>query len=300
MAEPVLTEKDIDDLLAQNDELFLNIYSFQCSGHALPGKSHHGAAIAYQDIVERRQDFLRELKITMCSWIYSKQKYKEIYDAEFARRGESHQNASSAIHALVREKFRKGKPQGQFGELLLFNFIQHLFKAVPILRKMNLTTNPAVERHGADAIHYRPRTGEHVVYLGEAKSYASKYKFSEALEASVDSVLRTLENLSSELGLYVYEDFIDECLRNIARDIKSNNLSGVVFELVCVVSYSETKNRSGSSQNEITERIKDIVNARLKQYENLLAKKDQIRIGRIHFVLVPFWDFEALLTEFDS
>lgn len=296
----MLNEEMVEELLAKNDELFQNIYSFKCSGHAFPGKSHLGAAIAHQDIVERRQDFLRELKITMCSWIYSKKKYKEIYDAEFSRRGECHQNASSAIQALVRDKFRKGKPQGQFGELLLFNFIQHFFRAVPLLRKMKLTTNPAVERHGADAIHYRPRDGEHVVYLGEAKSYVSKYKFAEAVEASVDSIIGTLGNLSSELGLYIYEDFIDESLIAVARGIKTNSLSGVTFELVCVVSYSETDKRSGSSQSEIAMKIESIVNSRLKQYEKLLEGKDQIRVGRIHFVLVPFWDFDELLMEFDS
>lgn len=61
-------------------------------------------------------------------------------------------------------KFRKGCPQGQYGELLLFNFIQHFFKAAPLLRKMPITTNPGLERHGADAIHYLDNGDEQIFF----------------------------------------------------------------------------------------------------------------------------------------
>lgn len=296
----VLSETQVDALLANTAELFLNIYSFACSGHSLPGKSHRGAAIAHQDIRERREDFIRELRNTMCSWVFSKAKYEAIFRRTLELRNQDMQNATSHIQALVSEKFRKGFPQGQFGELLLFNFIQNVFKAPPMLRKMSITTNAAIERHGADAIHYRPIAGRNLVFLGEAKSYSSKYKFGEALSASVESALNTLENLSSELNLYVYEDFVDEPLRDIARQIRENALPNVVFELVCIVSYAETSDKAGANQAEIESKIEAILNERLKTHSALLSGKDPLVLQRIHFICLPFWNFDALLMEFDS
>lgn len=202
---------------------------------------------------------------------------------------------------MAREKFRSGFPQGQFGELLLFNLIQYFFKAPPVLRKMPITTNPSIERHGADAIHYRLNGNQHHIFIGEAKSYKSKYKFSAALEDAIDGIFKAHQQFHSELGLYVYEDFIDEPLRSVAKAIKRNELAGVKHELVCVISYAETKGKTGPDEASIKAAIEEILAERMKSFDGkVFAGKDKNVADRIHYFLLPFWNFDQLLAEFES
>lgn len=297
----MVTEVEIDALLASTDSLLNNVFTFNCTGHSMPGNSHRGAAVAHQDTLERKDDFLRELKNTMCAWVYSKNKYNKIFLDEMAVRGADVQNVSSHLQFLVREKFRKGYPQGQFGELLLFNFLQHFFKAAPLLRKMPITTNQAIERHGADAIHYRPQGGKNLVFIGEAKTYSSKYRFKSALDDSVDSVIKSFLNLGNELNLYINDDFIEDNLREIAGHIKRNTLPNVVYELVCIISYQENeKSKTGTCQSEIEKSIEDAVTSHILKHQGDLGHIDQGTLGKIHFIFFPFWEFDKLLNGFDS
>lgn len=295
----MITEKELEDLLASTDALFSNIHCFSCKPIKRPGKSHTGAAVTYQDIKDRSEDFARELRNSMCSWVYSKKKYREIFDTELKSRNLDVQNAASHIQSLVAEKFRAGFPNGQFGELLLFNFIQHIFKAPPLLRKMPLTTNPAIERHGADAIHYRPlRPNGHLVLLGEAKTYTSKYKFNVALADAIESVLASFNNFQNELGLYVLDDFVDESLRDAANGIKNNKLAGVKYELVCVVSYSETESNDGPDEAAIKQAIQDIVDSRMSSFPTDSLSGSVNVLSRIHYIVMPFWDLDKILEKF--
>lgn len=297
----MVTEAEIDALLASTDSLLLNVFTFQCTGHSMPGTSHRGAAVAYQDILERKDDFLRELKNTMCSWVYSKKRYNDLFQAELKERGWDVQNAGAHLQTLARQKFRTGYPQGQFGELLLFNLLQHYFRAVPLLRKMRITTNPGLERHGTDAIHFRPANGQNFVYLGEAKTYSSKYKFKSALDDAVESMLNSFAKFSTELNLYVYDDFIEDELQEIAGKIKRNTLPNVVYELVCIISYEENeKKKAGKGQAEIEASIRNAVDSHILKHQGDFAHLDQVSLSRIHFIFFPFWELDKLLSEFDS
>lgn len=294
-------EAFVEALLTDTKTLFSNVHAFECVLHSVPGKSHRGLAITYQDILERREDFLRELKNTLCAWVYSKAKFKEIFHALVAERGGDEQSASSQVQKLVEETRRKGFPQGQFGELLLFNLLQHYFKAAPLLRKMPLTTNPGLERHGADAIHYRPESGAHIAYLGEAKTYSSKYKFTAAVQAALGSVMDSFANFSKELGLYVYQDFLDKDLAGIAKGIKNNSISNIKYELVCVVTYEEIDSKNGSNEIEIKNAIEGVINKKLAAFDlTFFSGKPQPVLDRIHLFVMPVWGLEALLQEFDK
>jgi hypothetical protein len=290
----------IDKLLATTEQLFNNVYAFECTHHSLPGKSHRGVSITHQDLNERRRDFLDELKNTMSSWVYSKAQFNKILNQAMKERGDQ-QNAVSFMQQLVKQKFRKGYPQGQFGELLLFNLIQHYFRATPLLRKMPIQTNPAIERHGADAIHYRPENGIHTIYLGEAKSYSSKYKFAQALRESVDSVLKSHQNFQTELGNFVYEDFIDEELKETARQIKNNTLAPMQIQLVCIVSYDETSIKTGNTEAEIKASIVKVVTDRILAFDTaFFTGLCNVTLGRLHLFVMPVWDFKGLLDDFET
>ena len=71
--------------------------------------------------------------------------------------------------------------------------------AIPLLRKMSITTSANHERFGADAIHYKIENGKHIMIFGEAKTYTSSYKFNEAFEDALDSIINTYNQRRKEL-----------------------------------------------------------------------------------------------------
>lgn len=295
-----ITTSDLDRLVSHTSSLINHVHYFIQTPILPPGGSHRGCAINTVDLQEQRVEFLRELRNTASNWVYSKAKYDELFRAEMERRGYDAQNAAAQIAAQVKQKFRPGYPQGQFGELLLFNFVQHFFKAAPLLRKMALTTNVGLERNGADAIHYCRRDEQHVIYIGEAKTYESKYSFKSAFEASIASIWQSYNNLAKELELYVYDDFIDKPLRPVARDIKDGKLDNVRRELVIVVAYNETRDKSADSEEKIKQQIEDIVKSRYASVGNSCDEfsKDPM-LSRLHYIVFPIWGLDELLRAFE-
>ncbi|WP_055646730.1 MULTISPECIES: HamA C-terminal domain-containing protein [Shewanella] len=288
-----------DHLLSNTQSLMNQIYWFQQNISYPAGASHRGVSIKYVDIQERRSSFIRELKSTALNWVYSTEKYNQLFAQEMQARNGDVQNTCSYLMQVADHKFRKGCPQGQYGELLLFNFIQHFFRAPPLLRKMSLTTNPGLERHGADAIHYREDNISQCFILGESKCYESKYKFNEALQSSVNSIVTSFENIEDELILYQLDDFIDPNLQEIARKLKDGTLASPRFELVCLIAYEETQNIDGHSQAEIQENIEECLAYRWKNVNNnLYASVRSPIIERIHYVVFPTWSLSDLLNEF--
>ena len=220
-----LEEKEILKRLVKNDALFRKIHVITQRYDILPNdKEHMGAFIEYQDINELRDDFVEELSDTIVDWIYSSEKFTELKN-KLIKNGKSESAATREIGRLTQGKFRANRSdedlliQGQLGELLLFQFIQRYMKAVPLLRKMSITTSSGHERFGADAIHYKIEQDKHIIILGEAKTYTSKYKFNKAFEEALDSIINTYNNIRKELRLYVHEDFLDDEL-NAFREVK--------------------------------------------------------------------------------
>lgn len=287
--------------LANTKNLMNCIHCFKQDITKPKAKSHTGIAIDYLDLLENTNSFIRELKSTASGWVYSSEKYNQILAKEASQRDGDIQNAISIIEQTIKMKFRKGCPQGQYGELLLFNFIQHFFHAAPLLRKMPITTNPNLERHGADAIHYLNNDNGHTFFLGESKCYKSKYKFNEALSESVNSILTTLINIQNEIQLYQHDDFIDPALQSIADGIINNTLKNPIFELVCLIVYTENNKIEAPSAEEIRSKIEGIVKDRWdntdeKLYDNFPAGY----ISRINYIVFPSWSLENLLESFED
>jgi len=288
-----------DHLLSNTDSLMKQMFWFQQTIAEPRAASHRGVAIKYMDLKEMRSSFILELKSTAMNWVYATKKYNELLQDELPKRGGDFMNALSYLQQLADHKFRKGCPQGQFGELLLFNFIQHFFGAPPLLRKMSITTNPAIERHGADAIHYKEVNQNHVFILGESKCYESKYKFNAALKKSVDSIFTSFENIEEEMMLYYHDDFIDPELRKIATDLKDGKLNNARFELVCMVAYEETSNIDAASEAEIRANIEACITDRWKNAPTDIysARRPHV-VDRINYVVFPAWGLDKLLGEF--
>ena len=224
---------------------------------------------------------------------------------EFIEDGRTESGANSKLIDLAKGKFRSRDNEdidmlkGQFGELMLFNFLQYFFKAVPVLRKMPITTSPLHERFGADAIHYRKNEEEHLFFLGEAKTY-DKSSFRDAICNGVESIIGTYLNHRKELDLYLY-DFIDEKLKSIVKSYKRGTLENSKINLVCIIAYSEKDMKIGDNDAEIQKNIFNMIKKRCEKFNNEnLNKHDNKHLDRIHYIIFPFWEFEELLKKFQK
>lgn len=303
----ISSEKDIIARLINNDSLFNKMFVFHQDFEILPDdKKHYGASIAYQDLSELKGDFLNELYDTIVDWVYGSEKYNELKKAVL-KKGKSESSANSEIQRKAREKFRKSENgeelliQGQLGELLLFHFIQRFFRAAPLLRKMKITTSKKHERFGADAIHFKFEDHKPIVVLGEAKTYTSKYRFTQAFEDALESILTTYTSHREELNLYVHEDFLDSEMNEIAESYLNNTLSGVQVQLVSIVVYNETKPLNQTTEEDIKKQIQTIIEERYKGFENskIDIKKYPI-LKRITYIVLPIWELDQVAKDFQN
>lgn len=302
-----MEEKDILKRLVENDALFRNIHVITQKYDIIPkDKEHIGAYIEFQDINELRDDFLEELIDSIVDWIYSSDKFVELKQKAI-NKGKSEASATQEVGRKAKQKFRADHNtdelliQGQFGELLLFHFIQRFMKATPLLRKMKITTSSAHERFGADAIHYKIQDGKNVIIIGEAKTYSSKYKFVTAFADALDSIVNTYKEHRRELNLYVHEDFLDYDMNKVAEDYLNNKLKNVEIHLVSIVTYDENNKLKFESESSIRKQIETIIAERYHSFDDskIDIEKNPI-LNRITYIVFPIWDLKGLVEEFQK
>lgn len=300
----MITKEDELEKLFSCTKMFMNhVYFVQQSFNLLPDNKHYGTCINHMDLQEFRDEFCKELVNTISEWVYSQKKAAEVIDL-MIKEGRSSQNAQNTLTTESFKKFRnystdKLLVQGQFGELLLFNFLQSFFQCVPLLRKMPITTSVEMERFGADAIHYKQEGDKNLFYLGEAKTYISKYNFAVAFEDAIDSILNTYKEHRKELGRYVYDSFIDDSLIQIATEYKNGTLKNVEVNLVSVITYCETKKVEKKSEAQIKADIIKIIEERGKALDRKIFDKiDKGLHPRFNYIILPVWKLDELLEQF--
>lgn len=295
-----------EELLIDCKSLFRNLYVIEQEFEIIPKGNHFGISILATDLVERRQDFIDELVCTVVDWVFSRAEQNRFF-AEKLSEGDTWGHIAGKLVGSAKKRFRTTSDpdliKGQFGELILFCCLQHLFKAVPLLRKMPITTNPKLERNGADAIHYRMENGIHWFYLGESKCYAQNYGFSKALEASIDSILNEHSVHMGEIELYRECGFTDPGLTEIARLYKANQLPNAKVRLICQVIYNENKLIDPTEASlDLGEYAKNIIEERFASFSNdkILSFGKPALIQRITYVIFPVRDLEDLLKLFTA
>lgn len=301
----VLSEKDIIPRLINNDSLFNNIFIYNQVFDIVPNnKPHYGASIAYQDLSELKEDFINELYDSIVDWVYDSEKYVQLKKAAM-KKGKTEQAATSEVQRKARAKFRKSANaedlliQGQLGELLLFHFIQRLQKAAPLLRKMKITTSRNHERFGADAIHFKFEGNKPIIILGEAKTYTTKYRFKQAFEDALTSILTTYFSHRQELNLYVHEDFLDAEMNEIAESYLNNTIKGVQIQLVSIIVYNETKPINKTSEEDIRKQIEEVIKARYEEFDNSkIDIKNNPILNRITYIVLPIWELDKVAGDF--
>lgn len=302
-----INETDILERLIDNDSLFSNIHVIHQKFDIIPDdKEHFGASIEYQDITELRDDFLNELYDTIVDWIYSSKKYEQLKIGAM-KKGKTSRAANSEIQRKAHDKFRGNKNsknlliQGQLGELLLFHFIQRYQKAVPLLRKMKITTSSKHERFGADAIHFKYEGNKPIIVLGEAKTYTSEYQFSNAFQDAIESILNTYNTHRSEINSYVHEDFLDDDMDKIAEQYLNKSLKNVEIRLVSIVVYNETKKINITDEDDIRRQIDKIIEERYKKFDKAkIDIKNNAILKRITYIVFPIWKLDELAKQFQD
>ena len=303
----MITNKDIQDRIINNDALFNNIFVVQQKFDIIPEDTEHiGTSIDYQDLTERRDEFVCELYDTIVDWVYSSDKYVEIKNAAISK-GKSEQAANSEVQRKALQKFRGDRDsdkllvQGQLGELLLFHYIQRFQHAIPILRKQKITTSKSHERFGADAIHFKIEDNKPIIILGEAKTYTSKYKFKDAFKDAIDSILTTYNSHRKELNLYLHEDFLDDMMNDVAEKYLNNTLENVEVHLVSIIVYNETSKLNITSKKEIREQIQRIIEERYKSFDkSKIDIENNPILKRITYIVMPIWKLDELAKVFQN
>lgn len=301
----IITEDKIKELTSCTQMFMNHVHWVQQSFNLLPDRQHYGTCINYIDLQEYRTEFCQELVNTIPEWVYSQQKASDVLN-QLISEGRSTTNAQTTLTTNTFNKFRNrdGRElftQGQFGELLLFNFLQSFFKAVPLLRKMPITTSSEMERFGADAIHYSYKDNKHLLYLGEAKTYSSKYQFNTAIKDAIESILKTNNNFRKELGLYIYDSFIDDSLLEIATAYKNGTLQNVEVHLVSIITYCETKSFNKSSESQIKQDIIKSIEERGEAVErDCFSVIDTGLHPRFNYILLPVWELDKLISDFQK
>ncbi len=303
----VIDEKYINSHLIDNRSLFNYVYIIEQEFDILPNeKNHYGASIDYQDIKELRQEFLDQLYDSIINWVYSTKKYKKLKNIAM-KNGKTDAASANEVFRRAISTFRADRHskdlliQGQLGELLLFHFIQRLQKAIPLLRKMKITTSSDHERYGADAIHFKYNNNKPIIILGEAKVYTSNYKFNTAFEDAITSILSTYENHRDEINFYTHEDFLEDEMNTIAEKYINNQLEDVEVNLVSIIVYNETTTLNGNNRDTIRENIANII---AKRYSNFNKDKIDIKnktiLKRITYIVFPIWSLDELALDFQK
>ena len=296
--------ENYERLLIDCSSLFQNLQVIEQEFEIIPKGNHFGLSVASTDLIERREDFVEELVDTVVDWVFSKAEQEDFFSKRSGE-GDSLGRISEKIVRNAKKRFRTNSDpnliKGQFGELILFCCLQQLFKAVPRLRKMPITTNPKLERNGADAIHYKKDGDIHWFYLGESKCYAQDYGFAKALEASIGSILAEHANHMNEIELYETCGFLDPELIDIARQYKTNQLANTKVRLVCQVIYNENKLPNPTETSvDLGEYTKQVIEKRFSSFPNstILAFGKAAVVQRITYIVFPVRDLEGLLELF--
>jgi len=288
---------DTSKLLAPTHKLFEALEVFQVLTSLQPTKDHFASHLKLLDFSFNKTHLIDRLKQSIIDWVFCKAEARRIFDDEYGTEQDLGA-AATALYQAARETFRPNAPQGQFGELMLSAFLQHLFQATPLLRKQTVRTSDAHERFGADAIHYSNTLGEHL-YLGESKCYKSSYQFPKAFSESLSSMITTLENFPSEIKKFSTGNFIEDDLRITAKKILKNQISDLIIHPISIIIYNETGSLKPGNANDLKQQIRDSILHQCKKIDSkVYASMDALALDRMTYIVMPVWNLNELLEEF--
>ena len=288
---------NVKALLPKMEAFMRTLYHVTLDFEIKPQKQHIATCINYSDLIQLRPEFTKELLASVTRFVYSRAKSKQIVESLTA--DHEIEDAHNILTQQAKDKFRPYSVQGQFSELLLFNFLQYHFHAIPLIRKMKITTNVELERNGADAIHIGVENDKYILYLGEAKTYTSGFK--SAFRSALDSVYDTFSKHRNEINLYKYEDFLEQELQEIATKYINNEPLDLEVHMVCIITFCVGTINLGANREATIEKfvqsIKDEI-AKIKDTD--YPDIPEAVMGRINYIFMPVDELDKLLADFKT
>lgn len=309
MKSSSIQEIDLNELIADTTALARSMYVVKGSFGLKPDREHFGTFIDYTDLEPMTERFVQELVNTVIDYVYSYRKSTELIE-KMQEEGRTPNAASRELYQHAKEKFRLVHihdtaedwelARGQFSELLLFNLLQHFFKAIPLVRKMPITTSSAHERYGADAIHIGYNNGKLVLFLGEAKTYDRKTAtFSSAFRKSVRDLITHYHDLRSELNLYVYDDFVSPELEQISQEFLNGDRKDLEVHMVALVAFQLNGEATGNSREEIiASSINNLHNEIERLNPSIFEEIDHKYLSRMNYVVFAEEKLAGLIQRF--
>ncbi|AME06324.1 DUF1837 domain-containing protein [Bacillus siamensis] len=245
---------------------------------------------------------MQELLNHMISFCLSKKEYKNLIEEE--RFGE--------LAELAQERFRDYESnEGEFGELLLYCFLESHLEAPKLLTKMNLKTSHNDYVKGADGVHLlKLSENNYQIVFGESKMYKT---FKEGLRKAFSSINSFINhkknNIHFEINLVnthfdqeiedeqTYEEIKKIIFPSAQEDeINTDNAFGIFVGFNLELD-SQIKRLSNSDfQNTVRGMVKDVVK---KEYKYIESQIDKYELYGYTFYIycIPFVDIEKVRKE---
>lgn len=295
------TDIDIKVLLHKIEALINTTHVVKAELSLSPKKEHIVTFLKYQGLNQMRSDFIRHLGNSIVKYVMSKAKIDKIKKELIEEEKMDEEDVHGELFQQASQYFRQSDIKGQFSELLLFNFLQYYFHAIPVVRKMVITTNTEVERHGCDAIHLANEAGGYCVYLGEAKTYPSGFK--GAFQNAIKSIITAYQEHRNELQLYKYEEFLEPEVRSLMKEYLNGKID-LPVKLVVIISYCagetpEKESKEEYHQHYLDHAITECLKIKDSHYKD--ENGNSINPGllkEITYIVFPINELEKLLLDF--
>lgn len=211
------------------------------------------------------------------------------------------------LNREARKLLRKIGTSGESGEILLYFLIESVLKAPQLVAKMDLKTNPKMEVHGSDGIHFawNDEDGLLDIFFGEAKLEKNlSTAFKDALESISGFHKERLDE--HELSLVTgHFKWADEKLR--AKVLKYIDRQSPVpdcrYNQACLIGWSWPRYKKLYTKDRLKflEEFEDIYKKRANGIAKLVQEKfDDFELKHLRFEVffLPFESVQAFRDEF--
>ncbi|WP_066411242.1 HamA C-terminal domain-containing protein [Sutcliffiella cohnii] len=239
----------------------------------------------------------RELSNSMITFCLSKKEYQQYVDQQ--RFGE--------LNIAAQEKFRDYQSnEGEFGELLLYCFLETHLEAPKLLTKMNLKTSHNDYVKGADGIHLlQVDNNEFQIVFGESKMYQTlRGGINKAFESinsflnhSKNNVEYELQLINSHLAQEIVDDQTYDQLKKIifpsAKEdvIQTNHAFGIFVGFNLKITNEMKKLSNTEYQKQIRQLVSEQVKKEFKHIDGLVDKYDLYGYS-FYIYCIPFVKIE--------
>jgi hypothetical protein len=246
--------------------------------------------------LQRDEDFIKFISKNIIRFVYSDSDIREIED-----KGDIPYQEALDYFGHV-DPVRDGK----YGELILFLFVEALFKAPLIAHKMK-NNYPNDQQKGSDGLFIGTYSGNSALFIGESK-------FNKAATSGVTEALESLNRFHGDKNSYqalshdlkiarecISKDLTQEdldylysCLNPQELEFKSNILVHPVL-IICDEATIDQIELASQNNSEAEEQMLSYIKKRIVEYHNNINKKlnenhSELKKVYIDFLFVPMKD----------